>query len=1342
MAKTSIPKGDKDREAIDALKGYVYQIYQSALAWIELKPDERLFLEVAEDYAVVSRNVLKGVQVKETAKSVTINSEDIITSIDSFISLRKNNPTLKVELHHLTTSKIGKEKFKSHRIGNTPTLIMWRKLAKVGDLKPLRRILATSKISKDYICELDDVDFREEFLKRIFFDCGALETTYLLPQLRSELLQLLLERGGNNAQLEGCLNSILIHLLRKATQKEERSVDRNELEDLLEKATQVTINRAQFEILTQRLSYALEAFASGSQTADLVTKRLAKPKLINEVPLPAAIANRTVLIDNIEFSLTQYGVSWIFGAAGVGKTLGAKIVAQRLEGNWAGINLRGLNAEQVNVVLSDTADRLTKQEIDGFLIDDLECSSEPLVVEILLYLHSKCSRTDLLLLLTSSKPPSEEFLFSANLPASIGQQFQEFSEQDIREILIGLDVHHETRWAKYIHFLSGGGHPQLAIAAIQSMQNKGWDTSEFKTFKSLLVGNPAIERVRSRTRERLLNELPNGGRRILERLSLKSGSFGRGFALDMAQLPPAVSDAGILFDQLIGSWVDQQELDRFALSPLLSNYAVNTLTDEKKQEIYFEIANSLTKGRSLDPIEANSALIAAWSGKNTQVIVFICRAVLITDENTLKIIAPLLHMLTLMRTDTQAYKDNSTVSQIFRGAQLVLLCQVEEEPEQINEVLDRFEIESALVENEASKTCIALIVYMRILFSKSKFGSLPRFWNLVRKLDLLLNNLDEYLSPVQRRELIVREIDGVPTLSLLFFSQAQQIKMINDLLAMFEFLDSCGQELRQQILKLYEDPEFKVDMLVTGAWLSEDEANTINPNNHADVFVQLENSAKSWGHTDLAVCCRKYRAIIIDEYGGKKDRALVVIDEGLELYGKTNSELVRAKAKVLYRAENHQASLELSSGLINGDSPLSPIEKAFLSREAAISAEKQGDYVIARRYYLYGSNAAGNSGIPNMEPMRIGLMSDAALASWHAGDYETCLRDLVVVLQELENIDPKSSLRAAHCHAACRHIILWLDLFTNGEKQLLADGEEIKIYPGVVSNPEPHPEIGERIISPIGLAWYMLAALENNSCLDVGITQNIETLLPKGPILEGQFKLTVAKMRRAFTLLDMQIFCEALREIVAQFAYIEEQGGYLKSFKIENVGYETFPAPTLEQQVNMSNQTEQFVLGFVSNCVFTENLAGLDQLIDALEVGHGFKVRQDFLNALQGGSFVTDYNTHMAALLACHRQQENSSPGQVFELALRALQIASETNNLYVTAKYAYEWLNSKWTFISEHQRFLLTRLTFYEQSITEARTAEGVSPVDQLINLLQAILPVMGFKNENQLSQLLNDIR
>lgn len=193
MTITTIPRGNEAREAIDALKGYVYQIYQSALAWIELKPEEFLFLEVAEDYAVVAADALNAVQIKETAHSVTINSKDIIASIESFVELQLKNPELQVRLRHLTTSKIGKEKSAKHRNGDTPALETWRRLAKTGDLRPFRELLETSGISqrtKSYIRKLDDTQFREQFLKRIHFDCGALDSKYLILQLKKQAFNL------------------------------------------------------------------------------------------------------------------------------------------------------------------------------------------------------------------------------------------------------------------------------------------------------------------------------------------------------------------------------------------------------------------------------------------------------------------------------------------------------------------------------------------------------------------------------------------------------------------------------------------------------------------------------------------------------------------------------------------------------------------------------------------------------------------------------------------------------------------------------------------------------------------------------------------------------------------------------------------------------------------------------------------------------------------------------------------------------------------------------------------------------------------------------------------------
>jgi len=43
MNPSHLPRGNETREAIDSLRGYVYQIYQTAVAWTELDATEFLF---------------------------------------------------------------------------------------------------------------------------------------------------------------------------------------------------------------------------------------------------------------------------------------------------------------------------------------------------------------------------------------------------------------------------------------------------------------------------------------------------------------------------------------------------------------------------------------------------------------------------------------------------------------------------------------------------------------------------------------------------------------------------------------------------------------------------------------------------------------------------------------------------------------------------------------------------------------------------------------------------------------------------------------------------------------------------------------------------------------------------------------------------------------------------------------------------------------------------------------------------------------------------------------------------------------------------------------------------
>lgn len=66
---------DPKRDATASVRGYVYQIYQSLLAWIRLPADGVLVLKGAEDFDVHAPAVTDSVQIKNTASNLTLRSQ-------------------------------------------------------------------------------------------------------------------------------------------------------------------------------------------------------------------------------------------------------------------------------------------------------------------------------------------------------------------------------------------------------------------------------------------------------------------------------------------------------------------------------------------------------------------------------------------------------------------------------------------------------------------------------------------------------------------------------------------------------------------------------------------------------------------------------------------------------------------------------------------------------------------------------------------------------------------------------------------------------------------------------------------------------------------------------------------------------------------------------------------------------------------------------------------------------------------------------------------------------------------------------------------------------------------
>ncbi|WP_204165108.1 hypothetical protein [Shewanella algidipiscicola] len=1098
--------------------------------------------------------------------------------------------------------------------------------------------------------------------------------------------------------------------------------------------------------ITQNLmSSILPSALSGN--SDLVVSRISNFSSIQGVPLPTAIASRNSLIDGITDSLNKHGTAWLYGAAGVGKTVSAKMAAKCVGGNWFGVNLRGLNSQEVCQVLASPLINQYNHEISGVLIDDFDCACDSMVQEKLISLQSSCHNANICLVFTSSKSIDEDFLFSANLPQNIEQKVDDFSEEDIEEILSSFGVT-EGYWARYIYMSSGGGHPQLVIAMIQSMNTSKWNIEELRTLDSLLQKNETVEKVKKKTRERLLRELPASARELVERISLITGRFNRHLVLDLAFLPPKITDAGITFDQLIGSWIDQHEIDRFSLSPLLSNFAVATLTRQQQKQVQSEIADSILRTKEIDPITINTAFIAAFAGENTRALTLLCYLILTTELSELQMIAPHLMMFTFLNTNRSIYENDSNVNIMLRGAQLLLLTCFEDKEERYLETFNRFEIEAdnSDVQEPGSSVLLCIMIYSKLLLSQPKFGVLPN-WNLiVTKLNTLYKNKAVLLpSSIPHKE-IPTKVDDISVVSFLIINQISQIKTIDALTSLFEFIDTLESDAREELFQTIEQIDFGVDAFVRGAWLHEYKRETIDCEKHSAIFSELEFFANKWGYEELASVCVQFSAIIWDESGGQKEKALEVIDSGLAKYGDSNFGLIRAKAKVLFRAKEYGKSLSLSNQLIDSNAPLNHVDKIYFYRDSAICAENESSYSLARKYYLLGASANRKRAFLENKPMQVGLKADAALASWHSGNRKECIQDLAEVLFELKEIDPKSSLQAAHCHATSRHILLWLQQEATKNKQFVPSGEEVCMFPGIVSNPEPSIDIGKQGLTPIEMAWYMLASIENYCSLDVGIPSKLLVNLVNGPIVEGEFVLVSSRLDTAIIKPNGELFVNALKSFVPHLSYalatvIDKN----ESIDI-NFTYQILPKATIADFERYSGIVEQYLLSFVISCTLQNKWGEVDKLVDYISIEPEMVIRKELFSILKGKDInATDALSHNSKLLMRLRHQQNREPIDlivtVFHHALIAIQIGIDIKQSNLISRLAFESITVKWLAFWGPNRYLLKNPEIHFANINKALSVKDYSWPENTLCLMKAILPTLDVGDELDVNRTLDKL-
>jgi hypothetical protein len=1293
------PSGDAERQAIDSLRGYAYQIAASTAAWLDLDNTARLYLEVAEDYATVAADSLKTVQVKDTKGSgaITLNSQNVRDAIDHYVNLVALNPQRAVQFHYLTTSDIAAE----HRVEDRPAgeagLLYWRKAASGADVKPLRSILESPNFSDDVHQFVqgrrDDEALRRDLLRNIHWQCGQPNFLQLLREVEDRLVVLGTDRYRLTSPDSARLTNVLMyHVLKKSIldNANDRVLTRAELDRAVSAATAVTLQRPAVDAIVAANAVLTEALTGGGPAALTLSSAVTWLVPSSDIPRPPGLITRPARKKSVVEVLKTQGLVFAFGTTGVGKSLLARDSAQEFGGDFVLADLRDATAAETRARLNGILGRLGSTASRALLIEDLNHLEDPSVLLALGAVASALKRRDRVALVTSYRAPSARALSELGLDAQAVVEVPYFSEEEVKAVVQANGGDSEI-WGRVAYLAGGNGHPQLVHAFVTGMAMRGWPKAALKDIVTAGLTSEDVDAARDAARRQLVAALPEGTRKLLYRLSLVIGRFDRALALALGALPPPLAEPGEQLDRLIGSWVEFVSKGYFRVSPLVASAGRETLQPEEQQAVHNAIVIRTLSERTINIADANVVFSHALLGRSKHVLFGLATSVLTANTKVRKDLREWFFLLRYARTDRLIYPENPTIARMLRLAQFKLVAEGPDSDE-ISACVTALLKESAAGDDQELNAVFEILVLGTVLGTMGIADHLPNWIDLLLRMKEVIESSNTRYDLKAGFEAAQAEASA-NNYSMLFCVGVAGLSSVKRLQEIFASLDALTQDLRSLLLEAYERVPGDYHVLVSAPWLAAQRKGVLDYADAASRYSRMAESAYRWGLSALAAECYAARSVMLDEYGEDAAAALRSLDDADAVLGE-NVVLSRARAKVLWRHNDHVGAVAIMRLIANRISPDSPIARCFALREAAISAAKTDDWAQAERWFDEAKTAGGQAKADDMPPMAIGLGVDAAIAAFQTGNRAGAIERMADSLVALRTLDPDSSLRAAYCHRVARHAVLWLETQIEGRATLI-DNQPIQLPPGTCSNPEPPPAIKELPLGPVDLAWYMLAQAEIALGEDLGIVKSLREKLEKGPIPVFEVMLRGSWMQHAIKSSDAQIFAPYLGDWLEGMAYLRSSGASLReTFQVLDPARGEIPS------LSPSRRSEDYLQASAADAIISflivSALEGRKDIASLLKN----RLRDESGDAFPGSAVFELLETTKApernleqvaaVMIRMLRAGEHLEPLRLWEVGLRLFEKARQSNFNNIVVPVLAVWMRAQWLRIISRESFRL----------------------------------------------------
>jgi hypothetical protein len=1260
-ARLEEPRGDEARQAVAALRGYTYQLHAAALAWLGLQDGEFLHLEVAEDYAVASREALSGTQVRDTAASgrLTLHSAYVRQTIDSFVDLRARNPGRRLSLHYLTTSELGQERGGEIEGG---ALQSWRRAASGGDVTLLRRAILQLDLAvetKEWLEGLSEQAFRSEFLAQIHWQCGAPPLAGLRDDLESGLVEFVASTRRLPGQVGRDVAPAVVEKVLMTSVSEDRRLRRADLLDLVDRAAMVTVPLRHVLPDPQAMQFARQA--------------LLVPLV--DMPFPQLVAPRSALVATIGDSLAASGVALLWGGTGLGKSLVARLAATATGEDWAIVDFRDLGPAESAARLELVLGEVSVGSKRSLIVDDLNEQDHPTVRSRLSRLVAAQRRRDARVIVTHylRATPALVHALGADATASIEvPYFNELEVTDLLRLVGGTPAH-----VAPVLRATAEGHPQLTVAMLLQLSREGWPVLDDE--QVLDRGPTDLELERRVARRMLLRNTDETMRTLLFRTTLVRGAFDRETALGLGSIYPVVATPGLVLDRLVGPWIEQAHGQRLRVSPLLQNAAEEVLSSDQCRTIHLTIARNLLERETLSVLDAGTLLHHALRSRDGRTVSGLAVTLIGAGTEALDVLAPYLAELASLSTTEPILPAAASASAQLRLGQLLFALAS-------GDVTLGVRCRQALERETATATMgssFELLTLSKVLLSSNAGVFFPDWLAMLARADELIQ-AHPSLSALQMRGPDVTP--GPHGTGVFLATQLQSIETVRAFKALMEGLDTYSAEFRERALSSFRTGHGDLGILVNHGWLRESRKPGFDWEQAGADYDYCSQIAARWGNQTLAVRCVIAQSICYDESGGDPDRALQCLVDAETRLG-FDIALVRARAKVHWGRREHSTALPLlaEAARVGGQDP---VEQAFIAREAGISAAALGRWVDARGWFNRASQIIWGSPTRVTRAMAIGLKADAAHAAFQAGDPRGALEGFREAVLALPTIDPDGELSEAYCHRVVRHAVLWL------VEALLPPGDGDmgwNYQAGMCSNPEPLEIIRTHPLGHIDVALYLLARADWALAEPTGFHRSFRDLLTEGPILTQEVSLAIFEDRQALEHHDPWDFSERVIRHAAVKRLL--QGGLQPDESLIAPRRGSIPDEPLDRSASedLLDSGADYVLSFAIATTLAELEQPLDEVREAGLTDPRLSGLRDVFDRLGNPSGpANSQNEGVASTVSTLRNGPLSNPAEAWYAGAWLLIHLGSSQFCAYLEPAVVAWIFATWSRFTAESRFRL----------------------------------------------------